>query len=236
MKRWARETRGRIRVDRKSGFSGERKVRVRVLVLCASPRRDGNSAALAHAAVEGLAESGHDARFVLADDVVCAFLRDCRRCRRSDGHCSIDDGFRAAFFDEFLPADGFIMATPIYWYGMSAQLKAFFDRMFCYIAASYPQSADVVRRMTGKRVGLLLSSEETFPGIATGIVHQIQEFSRYTHASFVGVIHGYGNARGEVARDPQAPVAGARQFGRTFFTRPATDYQIDTARPSRVWG
>lgn len=57
----------------------------------------------------------------------------------------------------FLPADGFIAATPVYWYGMSSQLKAFFDRMFCYVAASHPQSAAVVERMTGKRIGLLLS-------------------------------------------------------------------------------
>lgn len=128
------------------------------------------------------------------------------------------------------------MATPVYWYGMSAQLKAFFDRMFCYVAASHPQSSSVVERMTGKRIGLLLSSEETFPTVAAGIVHQIQEYSRYTKSTFAGAIHGYGNSRGDVERDPHRPLAGAEQFGRDFFTRHATDYQIDTPRPGRVWG
>ncbi|ABS63255.1 NADPH-dependent FMN reductase [Parvibaculum lavamentivorans DS-1] len=209
---------------------------MKALILIGSPRRDGNSAALAQAVKKGLIEAGHETRFIFADDAVAGFLRDCRQCRRADGECGIEDGFRATFLEDFLPADGFIVATPVYWYGMSAQLKAFFDRMFCYVAASHPQSSLVVEQMTGKRIGLLLSSEETFPTVAAGIVHQLQEYSRYTRSTFAGTVHGYGNARGDLGRDPHRPLASAEQFGRDFFTRHATDYQIDTPRPGRVWG
>lgn len=209
---------------------------MKAFILSSSPRRNGNSAALAEASARGLREAGHDVMLVHASDVVREMLRDCRTCRGADGSCSIDDGFRAAFFDGFLPSDGFIAATPIYWYGMSAQLKAFYDRMFCYIAASYPGSGDVVPRMTGKRIGLVLSSEETFPMVSAGIVTQTQEFARYTRGTFVGVVQGIGNARGDVAKDPAAPLEAAYRFGREFFTRHATDYQIDTPRAGRVWG
>ncbi|MFA5952066.1 MAG: flavodoxin family protein [Hyphomicrobium sp.] len=209
---------------------------MKALVLCASPRRTGNSAHLAAAAVAGLQEAGHDAQLIFADEILATFLKDCRRCRREDGECSIEDGFRTAFLESYLPADGFIAATPIYWYGMSAQLKAFFDRMFCYVAASYPGSTDVVSRMTEKRIGLLLSSEETFPMVSSGIVAQLQEYARYTRSDFVGAVHGIGNARGEVTRDPRSPVAQAHEFGRDFFTRHVSDYQIDTPRSGRVWG
>ena len=209
---------------------------MKALVLSASPRRNGNSAALAAAVADGLAEAGHDADFLHADDVLGAFLRDCRQCRREDGECSIDDGFRAAFLGRFLPAEGFIAATPIYWYGMSAQLKAFFDRMFCYIAASYPGSSTVVGAVKGKRIGLVLASEETFPTVSAGIVHQVQEYARYSHSTFVGAVHGYGNARRDVEKDPHDPLGRARSFGRGFFTAHATDYQIDTPRSGRVWG
>src|SRR5262245_40616414 len=84
---------------------------MRAMVLCASPRRDGNSAALARETAEGLAEAGHAVDLVHADDVLMAFLRDCRQCRRPDGECGIDDGFRAAFLERVLPAEGFIAAT-----------------------------------------------------------------------------------------------------------------------------
>ena len=208
---------------------------MKALVLCASPRRDGNSALLADSAARGLTDAGHDVDLVHADDVLKSFLRDCRRCRAPNGECTIEDGFREAFFDKYLPADGFIAATPIYWYGMSAQLKAFFDRMFCYVAASHPHSPAVIEGMRNKRVGLLLSSEETYPTVSAGIAHQINEYCRYTHARFVGLVHGYGNARGDVERDPHDPLARAYRLGGELFTAHATDYQIDTPRSGRVW-
>jgi NAD(P)H-dependent FMN reductase len=206
------------------------------LIVCGSARRDGNSAALARAMADGLAASGHAAEIVFADAVLSGFLRDCRTCRRADGTCSIEDGFRDVFLDKVLPAQGLILATPVYWYGMSAQAKAFFDRMFCYVAASYPRSAEVAGGLKDKRVGLALASEETFPTVGAGIVHQVQEYCRYTRSTFVGVVHGHGNARGEVARDPGVPLARARSFGASFFDAKATDYQIDTPRSGRVWG
>jgi len=209
---------------------------MKAMVLSSSPRRDGNSALLAEAAADGLREAGHDCTFLYADDIVESFLRDCRRCRRADGTCSIDDTFGSKFLDAFLPADGFIAATPIYWYGMSAQLKAFFDRMFCYVAASYPGSEEIKRSMMGKRIGLLVSSEETFPTVAAGVVHQLQEYSRYARSTFVGTVHGIGNTRGDIGKDPGRPLARARDLGRDLFTRHATDYAIDTPRGARVWG
>lgn len=205
------------------------------LIVCGSARRGGNSAMLARAIAEGLEVAGHSVEVLFADEVLSGFLRDCRSCRRPDGECSIDDGFRDVFIDKLLPARGLILATPIYWYGMSAQAKAFFDRMFCYVSASYPRSVEVVERLKGKRVGLALVSEETFPTAGAGIVHQVQEYCRYTRCEFVDVVHGYGNARGEVARDPSDPLARARLFGMSFFAAKATDYQIDTPRSGRVW-
>ena len=86
------------------------------------------------------------------------------------------------------------------------------------------------------RIGLVLSSEETFPMVSGAVICQIQEFSRYTRSDFVGVVHGYGNARGDVLRDPYEPMNAARRFGREFFTRHTSDYQIDTVRSGRVWG
>jgi multimeric flavodoxin WrbA len=209
---------------------------MKALVLSSSPRRNGNSALLAEAVHAGLTEAGHDATLLFADDFLKAFLRDCRICRKPDGECAIEDGYRSVFLDQYLPADGFIAATPIYWYGMSAQLKAFYDRTFCYYAASYPRSADVIEKMQGKRLGLALSSEETFPMVSGGIISQMQEFARYTHSTFVGVVHGYGNARGDVLKDPCEPIKAAERFGREFFTRHTSDYQIDTVRSGRVWG
>jgi len=62
---------------------------MKALVLSSSPRRNGNSALLAEAVRDGLSEAGHETKFVFADDVLNGFLRDCRKCRKPDGECSI---------------------------------------------------------------------------------------------------------------------------------------------------
>jgi multimeric flavodoxin WrbA len=207
----------------------------RLLILIGSPRRAGNSAALAEAIRRGAESSGANVTTRFLDDCIGSFLRDCRACRRPDGECGIADKFRELFFDDYLPAQGVVFCSPIYWYGISAQTKAFFDRTFCYYAASYPRSAEVIAGMSRKRIGLALASEETYPGAALGIVHQIQEFARYTHSEFVGVVRGIGNRRGEVATDPCGPLAEAGALGREFFSRTYTDYRIDTPRAGTVW-
>jgi len=207
----------------------------RVLILVGSPRRAGNSAAMAAAAGEGAAAAGHSPAVRHLDDHIANFLRDCRSCRTPDGNCSIGDGYRALFLDDFLPAEAVVLCTPIYWYGMSAQSKAFFDRMFCYYSASFPGSPEVVARMQGKRLGLILASEETYPGAESGIVHQFQEYARYTHSAFVGTVRGIGNARSEVAKDPRDPLAAARRLGAEIMERSYTDYRLDTPRSPKVW-
>ena len=207
----------------------------KLLILVGSPRRNGNSATLAAAVQQGAKaiETQVSLRFI--DDFISNFLRDCRTCRLPDGECAITDGFRSLFFDDFLQADGVVFCSPVYWYGLSAQTKAFFDRTFCYYAASYPDSAQVIQQMSRKRVGLVLASEETYPGAALGIMHQIQEYCRYTHSEFVGVVRGVGNSRSEVMRDPGEPLLVAERLGQEMFKRKYSDFRIDTERSGRVW-
>ncbi len=207
----------------------------KLLILVGSPRRNGNSATLAAAVQRGAEEIGTQVSLRFIDDSVSNFLRDCRQCRLPNGECAIEDNFRALFFDDFLPAAGVVFCSPVYWYGLSAQTKVFFDRTFCYYAASYPDSAQVMEQMTRKRIGLVLASEETYPGASLGIVHQIQEYSRYTHSEFVGVVRGIGNSRSEVIRDPGSPIMAAEQLGQEIFNRKYSDFRIDTERSGRVW-
>jgi multimeric flavodoxin WrbA len=206
-----------------------------LLVLVGSPRRAGNSATLATAVQRGAEQVGTQVTLRFIDDSISSFLRDCRTCRLPNGECSITDGFRSLFFDDFLPADGVVFCSPVYWYGLSAQMKAFFDRTFCYYAASHPDSTMVIERMSRKCIGLVLASEESYPGASLGIVHQIQEYSRYTHSQFVGVVRGIGNSRGEVTHDPSEPIADAEQLGREIFDRRYSDFCLDTQRSGRVW-
>ncbi len=206
-----------------------------VVGLSASPRRRGNSRLLCEAVLEGAASVGHRTELAHLPDVAPAMLRNCRECRRPDGSCSIEDGYRDLFFNQVLEADALVFATPIWWYGMAASMKNYFDRMFCYYAASYPDSATVAQRLMGKRAVLVLSAEESNMSARLGIVHQMQEVCRYLHYDLVGCVTGIGNKTGEIVNDPTDPLAAARELGARIFQIRQTDYKLDTVRPGRVW-
>ncbi len=191
---------------------------------------------MAHAAAEGVRAAGHEVGFVHLADHVQGLLRDCRTCRsRDDGTCTIGDGYESLLRKRLIPADGLIIATPLYWYGMSGALKTFFDRLFCYTSGSAPDSDTIVGGLTGKRVALLIACEESYRGATIGLVTQFQELTRYLHQELVGVAVGIGNSRGEVRSDPGNPLGHATDLGRRLFEARVTDYRIDTQRSNRVW-
>lgn len=205
-------------------------------MLAASPRADGNSRAMADALVAGATEAGHAAEIHdLNDAMRGGFLRDCRTCRLPDGTCAIDDDYAGLLTGPVATADALVYATPLYWYGVAAVLKNFFDRMVCFLAASHPDSAALVEALSGKRSALLLSSEERYATAALGVVAQLQEMSRYLGHELVAVVQGVGNKRREVMYDPADPLTASRRLGRELFELHHSDYRIDSARSNTVW-
>lgn len=208
----------------------------KTLVVSASPREDGNSHVLARSALEGARAAGHDVEHVFLDEYVQRMLDNCRLCRRiDDGSCSLDDRYEELLIEHMLPADGIIFAMPLYFYGMPGRLKTVFDRLFCYTANSSPRQDEVVDGIMGKKIGVLISCEESYLGATQGVIAQFQELTRYLHQDLVGVVVGNANSRGEIVCDPGDPVAHARDLGSRLFTTRVTDYRLDTVRSNRVW-
>jgi multimeric flavodoxin WrbA len=209
---------------------------MKTLVISASTREDGNSHVLAQSAVDGATSAGHDVEHVFLHEYVERLLDNCRTCRRiEDGHCSLDDRYEALLLDHMLPADGFIFAMPLYFYGMPGRLKTVFDRLFCYTANSAPQQELVVNGIMGKRVGVLISCEESYLGATQGVIAQFQELTRYLNQDLVDVVVGNANSRGEIVRDPRDPVCRAWDLGARLYETRVTDYRLDTVRSNKVW-
>jgi multimeric flavodoxin WrbA len=208
---------------------------MKVLALNASPRRDGNSSILLEAASRGAGRAGHDVTSLQLDDFVDGALRDCRTCRQADGRCGINDRYESLLMDHIVPADGILLATPLYWYGMSGRLKTMFDRLFCHMSPSFPEFAAVLDGLPHKRVGVLIACEESYPGATLGLRAQLQELTRYLRQDLVDVILGVGNSRGDVLYDPTGPLDAAAFLGRRLFTARVADYCFDTQRAHSVW-
>lgn len=101
---------------------------MKVVVLTGSPRRNGNTNTLAARFVEGVKASGHE---VFRFDAAQAKVSPCRACNACgmNGPCVTKDDFEA-LREKLVEADVIAFATPMYYFGFSAQLKAVIDRFY----------------------------------------------------------------------------------------------------------
>lgn len=102
--------------------------KMKIVVLTGSPRKNGNSAYLAEQFIKGAEEQGHE---VFRFD--CAFkqVEPCRACNRCgmDGPCIFNDDFQE-LRPKLIEADMVVFATPMYYFGISAQMKRVIDRFY----------------------------------------------------------------------------------------------------------
>ena len=97
-----------------------------VLIISSSPRKNGNSEALAAEFARGAQEAGNKVETVYLREKRYGFCKGCFACLKL-GHCVINDdavGIVAKMHD----ADVLVFVTPVYYYSVSGQLKTMLDR------------------------------------------------------------------------------------------------------------
>ncbi|MEJ2689362.1 MAG: flavodoxin family protein [Deltaproteobacteria bacterium] len=100
---------------------------MRIFALNGSPRRGGNTQVLLEAVLEGVKEKGGEVEVIRLNDLTYRPCQNCGGCTK-EGKCVLGDDMNP-LYDKLLAADGIIVASPIYFYGVSAQTKAFLDRL-----------------------------------------------------------------------------------------------------------
>ena len=98
-----------------------------VLILSSSPRRGGNSDTLCDEFMQGAIESGHRVEKVFLRDKTIHPCTGCGVCSQYKKPCPQKDD-AAEIIGKMLAADVIVMATPVYFYTLSAQLKTLIDR------------------------------------------------------------------------------------------------------------
>lgn len=100
---------------------------MKVTVITGSPHKNGTSALLAGKFIEGAKEAGHEVfRFDAAFENVKPCLA-CEYCSSHDSECVHKDSM-STLSSKLVETDMVVFVTPLYYYGMSAQIKAVIDR------------------------------------------------------------------------------------------------------------
>lgn len=105
---------------------------MRVVILNGSPRLNGNTRAAALEMEKGIKENIKGAETELIDASIKHIhpCRGCDACRKNGGKCIQKDDM-PQILNSISQADVLVFATPVYYWGMTAQLKTLIDRFYC---------------------------------------------------------------------------------------------------------
>jgi multimeric flavodoxin WrbA len=179
-----------------------------VLVILGSPRRMGNSAALAARISRGAESAGAGVENLFLQDLEISPCRGCETCQQHDSQgCAIKDDMQE-IYPKLIRADAWVIASPVYWFTMSAQTKIFMDR--CYALLAYADNPFV-----GKLVAIAMSYGDVDP-VQSGCVNALRTFQdafSYTRSKLVGMVYGSAETAGEIENNG-ALMREAEELGR----------------------
>ena len=164
-----------------------------VLVILGSPRKNGNSAILAQQISQGAKSEKAEVETIYLHAKNIAPCKACMRCQKKGSKgCSINDDMQE-IYAKLIKADAWVIASPVYWFTMSAQTKIFMDR--CFALPAYHNDP-----FRGKRIAVAMSYGDE-DAVRSGCINALRTFQdayRFTRSSLVGMVYGSAMDAGEI--------------------------------------
>ncbi len=149
----------------------------RIIILVGSMRSGGNTQLLAQAFAEG-AKKRNEVEIVSVADYKVTPCIGCNSCfTRENNRCFQEDDM-TQIYEKLKTADIVVIASPVYFYGISAQLKAIVDRLHTPMRNEFPI----------KKLGLLLVGAATLPELFDAIVVQYQLVLDFFQLENIGMV------------------------------------------------
>lgn len=168
---------------------------MKILILKGSPRPDGNSSVLADQVAAGARQAGAEVESIMLHGLDLHPCDGCDFCLET-GVCVIKDDMQA-LFPKIVAADALVLASPIYWFTYSAQLKLCIDRWYALVN-------DKPKTFKGKKFGFVLAYGDTdvYTSGAINAIHTYETMIRYLQAEIAGWVYGSLSNVGDAEKHP----------------------------------
>jgi multimeric flavodoxin WrbA len=160
--------------------------KLKLLCISGSPRRGGNTDRLLNEAVAGAAGKGAQIKQVILADLEITPCQHCDGCVQTGGRCVIEDEMQEIHQDlrEF---DRFILASPVFFMGVTAQAKAMIDRCQALWVIKYLLKLPVGLNKGVPRKGAFISvGGRNFSGLFQGSVSTVKSWFKVLDAEYAG--------------------------------------------------
>ena len=163
-----------------------------ILALIGSPRIGSNTDTLVDQVLQGAQSCGKATEKIYLYDYQISPCLDCRRCKKNDFTCALKDGM-SGIYPRLEEADVIVFGTPVYWYGPTAKMKLFIDRMRPFIASG---------KLKGKR-GIVVTPSEEGESCCSPLMEMFRMSYEYLGMTYAGSILAKAYERGEVRDDEE---------------------------------
>ncbi len=179
----------------------------RIVIVKGSPREKGNSAILADKVAEGAKAAGAYVESFYLHGMDISPCDACDACHTEPfGGCVVSDDMQL-LYPRILDADAIVIASPVYWFTVSAQTKLFMDRCYALVDADG-------YLLRGKKIGIVMTygDSDPFDSGAVNAFRTFQDAYRYVGAEIVDMVYGSADAAGDIQENAEI-VAQAYALG-----------------------
>ena len=190
-----------------------------MIAIYGSPRRRGNTALLLQKAVQGARETGDVVEEVILRDLKMSPCLEIYGCKKT-GRCVIQDDFQK-LYDQVLASKGIMMASPIFFYTVSAHIKVFMDRCQSLWVKKYWLDKTPYGKKEPTRQALFISvgatkGKKLFDGVLLSIRYFLDALDAKLHQT---LLYRGLDFEGEVLKHPEyleAAYRAGKELSRTL--------------------
>lgn len=189
-----------------------------ILVVVGGGRARGNTAQLTDAFIEGAKEAGHRAEKISLQSVLVQGCTGCNACRFGRP-CVQKDDFNL-LVPQILAADLIAFASPLYFWTISARLKAFIERFYCLAQQDPDPPLGRYEKYPAKDCALLMTAaDNNFWTFEQAVSYYRFAIVRYIGLHDRGVLlaGGCGSTNGRPQIERTDHLQAARTFGKTIY-------------------
>jgi multimeric flavodoxin WrbA len=171
---------------------------MKIVSVLGSPRENANSSMLAGRLCDKADEFGAKIKSFVLNDLKFRGCQGCMLCKTKLDKCALQDDLTEVL-EAIRETDVLILASPVYYWDVSGQMKCFLDRTFSYLVPDFITNPVKSRLVPGKKLVLILAQANPDETMFTNIFPKFEYFFKSYGFSDIYLIRACGvGAPGEV--------------------------------------
>lgn len=185
---------------------------MKIVTLLGSPRANGNSSTIARRFNETAAALGAETRSFELNRLAYRGCQGCYACKKGLDRCGLKDDLTEVLA-AVQEADAVVLASPVYYGDVSAQLKGYIDRSYSYLKPDYLTNPEP-SRLAPKPLVFILTQGHPDPNLFADIFPRYETFLKWMAFSDVKLIRACGIGPGSVDAPPEEVLRQAEEAAR----------------------